>query len=127
MDTIKPMITHFLIDSLRTTGESSATQSGVVVTRTTELATEVSCSEVIQTAKWIARKSPDRPPFKMSFHDRLRHSWRYFTQAIGTRTRLANNNLDAAITNEDASACANRMNIDAVETNRIPKAVPRIG
>ena len=40
-------------------GESKATQSGVVVTNTTELATEVISSEEIQAAKWNARNKPD--------------------------------------------------------------------
>lgn len=36
-------------------------------------------------------------------------------------------NLEQAITIEDASLWANRINIDAVETNNIPKAVARMG
>ena len=43
-------------------GETRATQSGPVLTRTTELATVVYSSEEIQVAKWTARKRPATDP-----------------------------------------------------------------
>jgi hypothetical protein len=42
-------------------------------------------------------------------------------------TTLAITNLAAAITIEEASSWAKRMKIEAVETNKIPAAVARIG
>jgi len=47
--------------------------------------------------------------------------------AKGPRIRLATRSLEAAITSDDASPCAKRMMIEAVETNRIPAKVARMG
>jgi hypothetical protein len=56
---IKPIHTARVMGSLIVKGESSATHSGIVLTNTTELATVVYCSEVIQVAKCTARNAPE--------------------------------------------------------------------
>jgi len=43
------------------------TKIGWVLTKTTELATEVSLSEAIQDAKWAPRNIPDRSSHPRSF------------------------------------------------------------
>jgi hypothetical protein len=47
--------------------------------------------------------------------------------AQGTRIKLATRSLPAAITSDEASAWANRMRIEAVDTNKIPANVARMG
>lgn len=53
------MTIGLLILSFNVTGANSATQSGVVETSTTELATDVYSNDVIQVAKCRARKMPE--------------------------------------------------------------------
>ncbi len=48
--------------SFNSIGDSSATHSGPVDTKTTELATEVYSSEEIHVAKWTARNKPETAP-----------------------------------------------------------------
>ena len=120
---INPIRTDFLTGSFNTTGESKATHNGVVVTSTTELAIDVYCMEVIHDAKCRAKNNPERLPCSSSLCDRLNNSALLRISAMGTRIRHAINNLDAPITIAEASFCESRINIDAVETNRMPKVV----
>jgi len=60
----------------------------VVVTSTTELATEVYAREVIQVAKCTARKAPESRISPTCFRFNRRSSSR-FCQANGSRIRLA--------------------------------------
>jgi hypothetical protein len=98
-----------------------------VVTKTTELATEVYSKELIQEVKCMARKNPARPALIKSSRWSIFNSGLFLIKAKGTRTRLAITNLEQAITIEDASLWANRIKIDAVETNNIPNAEARTG
>lgn len=100
-----------------------ATHNGVVVTKTTELAMEVNCNEVIQVAKCSARNMPDKIPFSKLAEVIFRHSGPCLINAIGTRTKLAITSRAAAMVMEEASAWAKRMKMDAVETKRIPAPV----
>jgi len=127
IDTTNPAMTDFLIGSLRTTGDRSATHRGVVVTNTIELAMEVNDRELIQVVKCSAKKIPDRVAFPKSFLDKRFHSSLCFIKTNGTRIKLATIKREAAITIAEASSWANLMNIDAVETHNIPRVVARIG
>jgi hypothetical protein len=73
----KPIFTCEEIGSLRITGERIATHKGVVVAKTTELATLVYSREVIQVAKWIARNTPESNPRKRSLLDSWMRALRY--------------------------------------------------
>ena len=87
--TNKPMNIAFVILSLRNKGDRSATQRGAVVTNTTELATEVYSREVIQEAKWQARRKPDKMIKIQSFPPILRISDRVFQIANGAMNKAA--------------------------------------
>jgi hypothetical protein len=52
--------------SLNIEMEKRATKIGLVVTKITELATEVYCKEVIHRAKWKQRNSPARREGRIS-------------------------------------------------------------
>jgi hypothetical protein len=78
----------------------------VVLTRTTELATEVYWSEVIQVAKWSARKIPESSAKSTSRRLREVSSARRLERAMGAKISEATVNRQAAITSEGASFCA---------------------
>jgi hypothetical protein len=65
---INPPTEKFPSRSCNIKGAKTATQRGVVETRTTELATVVVSRDVIQVAKCKARNSPDS---KANIHSRL--------------------------------------------------------
>ena len=113
--------------SLIVNGESSATQSGMVLTSTTELATVVYCNEVIQVAKCKARKMPERSARSSSFRLREVSSRLWVEAATGIRMSEATVSLQAAITREVASFWAKRMNIEAVDTARMPNRMATTG
>jgi len=89
--------------SFKNIGEKIATHKGAVVTRTTELATLVYSRDVIQKAKWNAKKMPDNankdrvlhPVNTISRLNRLKQKGARMTAAIAKRY--------AAITREGAS------------------------
>ena len=99
-----PHNTGRVIGSLIVTGESKATQSGVVDTSTTELATEVYSSEVIQVAKWIARKKPESRARPSSRRFRRANSARWRISTIGSSNREARLRRQAAITIEGTAS-----------------------
>jgi len=102
--------------SFSSSGESNATQSGPELTNNAELATLVNSSEVIHTVKWIAKNIPDEAPRTSWVCEIFLNSSRCFIRAIGARRSAANDNLNAAMTTEGApSACANRINMLAVD------------
>lgn len=105
--------------SFRKIGAINATQSGEVLTRTTELVMVVYSRDVIQVAKCTARKIPESSPSKSSLRVSWRNSSRCRIRAGGARNKLASNRREAAITREGASSCANRIKTDDVETARI--------
>jgi len=101
-------------------GESNATQSGPVLTKTTELATLVYSREDIQVAKCKARKIPEKAPGSISFRVKRFISSRCLVSAMGARIRVANVRRKAATTSEGApSFCAKRMKTLDVETVRM--------
>lgn len=113
--------------SLRKKGEKRATHKGIVLTRTTELATVVYSREVIHVAKCKARKIPDRAANPSSRRLRPRISDRRRVRANGDRIRVASDSRQAAMTREGAYSCAYRINMEAVETARIPMAITSSG
>ena len=56
-----------------------------------------------------------------------RISWRFCSQAIGTNTRLASVNRQAAMAIELAPTCANRIKIEDVDTANMAKNSPARG
>ena len=92
------------------------TKIGWVVTKTTELATEVYFSEAIQKAKWRPSRIPEKATQRISplLHGFQIRPW----QAKGTRIRDARTILYAAMTNAGASASLIKM--EAVEIAKIP-------
>ncbi len=103
--------------SFSNNGESSATQSGPVLTNTTELATLVYSSDDIQVAKCAARKMPEKTQSRISVRVKRFISSRCLMSAIGARIRVAKVSLNAAMTREGApSLCAKRIKMLAVET-----------
>jgi hypothetical protein len=75
--------------SRRMKAEARATKIGVVVTKITELATEVYLRELIQKAKWKQRKSPAPAEGRISFRANRRDSRRVFGKASKRRIRVA--------------------------------------
>ena len=97
-----PINTGRVTGSLMVSGASSATHSGVVVTSTTELATVVYSSEVIQVAKWTARNSPESSASPRVRRVRARSSGRWRCQTSGASTSAAMLMRAAAMTSEGA-------------------------
>ena len=124
---IKPIHTARVMGSLIVKGESSATHSGIVLTNTTELATVVNCSEVIQVAKCTARNPPESSASPSSLRLSEPSSRLWVDAATGTRMIEAMVNRQAAITIEGASFWAKRMKIEAVETANIPNTMATMG
>src|SRR4030043_884959 len=124
---ISPIPTAKRMGSLIVNGESRATQSGIVLTNTTELATVGYCNEVIQVAKCNARKIPDKSARSKSGRLRDMSSRLWVDAATGTRMIEAKVNLQAAITSEEASFWAKRMKIEAVETAKMPNRMAIMG
>ena len=127
MAMVKPILICEEIGSLRIIGEKMATHSGVVVAKTTELATLVNSREVIQVAKWSARKTPDNKARNRSFLDSRLKSLRYLKYVTGANTRVAIPKRCAAIVIELASVCARRIKMDAAETAKMPKSNANFG
>src|SRR5574338_551495 len=100
-------------------GEIRVTQSGPVLTKTTELATVVYSRELIQAAKCKARNRPDNTVRRNCDRAKTKISTRWRVRAMGARIRLAIPIRNEAITREGASAWANRMRIEAEETARM--------
>ena len=121
------MKTVFPMGSLMVMGESRATQSGMVLTSTTELATLVYCNEVIQVAKWSARKIPDKRASRKPFRLSPRSSVLCLKAAIGTRIMDASVKRQAAMTSDGTSSWAKRIKMDAVEAARIPNMMTSMG
>jgi hypothetical protein len=117
---ISPIITALWMDSFIVNGESKATHKGTVLTRTTELATVVYCSELIHVAKCNAKNIPDSNARSNSPREREVKSRLRVETATGTRIKEAMVNLQAAITRDVTSFCAKRIKIDAVDTATIP-------
>ena len=103
-----------------TSGAISATQSGVVVTSTTDCSTVVSASEAIQLEKCTARSPPAASASNRSPRDNPRSASRCRTSATGASTSVAIARRPAAMISESASRCANRTKIEAAETARMP-------
>ena len=123
----RPITAAVPIFSRNTSGESSATHSGVVVTRTTELATVVYSRDVIQVAKCSAKKTPESSASSHSPRPSARSSDLERVSANGASTRLASVRRAAAMTMDGAPApWARRMKMEAVETARIPPSRPRV-
>lgn len=116
-DNPSPMIAVCARCSFDRSGESNATQSGPVLTNTTELATLVYSSEDIHVAKCTARKMPEKTPSMISLRVKRFISSRCFVKAIGASRTVAKPSLRAAITSDGApSLCANRIKMLAVDT-----------
>lgn len=124
---INPRNTIEFIFSLRKNGENKATHNGDVATKTTELATLVYSSEVIQVAKCNPKNTPARINRQNLLLGMDFISPRERMSTNGASTRVAIPSLPAAITKEAACSCAKRINIEAVETAKIPKHKPKMG
>jgi len=109
-----------VIRSLKKKCEMRAQNTGMVVTRTTELATDVYLSEAIQVTKWRHRKTPEaarRGQFSLLIR-RYLLSWK----AYGVRIKEANARRYVAIIKD--GALQSLMKIAAVETQKIPITRP---
>lgn len=124
---IIPAAVYLEMGSFKKKGENAATHNGVVVTRTTELATLVYSSEVIQAAKCTDRKNPDNKRRTRVFEEIFLISLRYLNRTGGKINNVAKANRKKAMVREGASSCANLMKIDAVETDNIPNPKIKIG
>lgn len=118
---IQTILSNF---SLRKSGAIIATQSGLVETSTTELATEVNSSEEIQEAKWKQRKAPDTTNKIIDFGVREQISCRLRKITNGSRIRLEIVSRHAAIARDGAPVCAKRINIEEVDVATIAKNNP---
>jgi len=126
IDNNKPVTAVCPRCSFRSRGDRSATQSGPVLTNTTELATLVYSKELIHVAKWAARKMPEKTPNRTSVRVKRWISSRYLVRANGSRIKVAKIIRQAAIARDGiCSLCAKRMMILPVETARIAKANAR--
>ncbi len=101
MDNTVPNINGFVSGSFRMKVEPRATTTGFIVTRTNELATEVVLRDVIQKAKWSARKKPaHQTDFQLIDFNRKAP----VIGAMSQRKNAAINILAAATTSAGASA-----------------------
>lgn len=108
-------------------GAAIATHSGVVVTSTTELVTDVNSRDLIQEEKWIARKNPETTVNHNKDLGKDLISLRNRTAITGNKINAARLKRYAAITIEDASFWANLMKMDALDTAKIPINNPKYG
>jgi hypothetical protein len=113
--------------SSRNKGARRATHKGEVLTRTTELATDVYSRDVIQVAKCRARKVPDRKANPHSLGLREEISFRCLKSTKGAKNKTARPNRKAATVNDEAYLWAKRINIEAVETAVIPMGMASKG
>ena len=105
-------------------GDKMATQSGVVVTRITELVTVIDSNEVIQKMKCNPSKTPESRISALYPAARDSNSLIAFLPKNGINTIVLINMRDQAMVMELTSRCANRIKREAVETAQI--AINRI-
>src|SRR3989304_9016832 len=84
-----PITTDRVMGSRIVIGDKTATNSGMVLTRTTALATVVYSREVIQVAKWRARKAPEAAASPRSRRLRDGSELRSRARSRGTTAREA--------------------------------------